>query len=58
MNLILTFISGEQRARLKQAYELINTVFNEITIDYEEYTITDTTLYYLKRTIEYEEKFY
>lgn len=55
----LTFISNEQRERLKQAYEIINNVYSEISIEYEKYSIINTTLFdYLKRAIEYEEKYY
>ncbi|WJD81364.1 hypothetical protein [Priestia megaterium] len=54
----LVFINNQQREELKKAYYLIEYVYENISLDYEEYSIIKTTLGNLKKAIEYEKKYY
>lgn len=49
-------LEENKREELKKAYEIIEKVKNEITLDYEEYTCIDTTLDYLNVAINYKKK--
>lgn len=52
------FISNLQRKQLHEAYKSIENILKQISIDHEEYTSINTSLYYLKNAIKAEEKFY
>lgn len=52
------FITESQRNKLLSAYKIIEKLQNEISLEYEEYSAIDTTLYYLNNAIRYKEKFY
>jgi hypothetical protein len=54
----LLFLSESQRKKLQEAYALIASVSENVHLGYEEHSILYTTLDALKRTIEYEEKYY
>lgn len=49
-------LEEDKREELRKAYEIIEKVKNEITLDYEEYTCIDTTLDYLNVAINYKKK--
>ena len=48
------FIDKARREQLKKAYDIIDKVKSEITIDHVEYTVIKTALHSIKRAIEYE----
>jgi hypothetical protein len=50
------FLSEEQRLKLVEALKIIQSVYNETTIEHEEYSILYTTLDALERAIEYKER--
>lgn len=52
------FINASQREKLKVAYQTIEEIFQEISIDYEEFIPLDTSLEYLNRAINIESRFY
>ncbi|MBZ9537225.1 hypothetical protein KGR20_24095 [Cytobacillus oceanisediminis] len=52
------FISDSQRKDLLEGYKMIERVVKQITIEHEEYTPINTSLYYLKNAIKAKEKFY
>lgn len=52
------FINTGQREKLKEAYQTIDGIFKEISIEYEEFIPLDTSLEYLNRAINLESKFY
>lgn len=49
-------LEENKREELRKAYEMIEKVKNEITLDYEEYACIDTTLDYLNVAINYKKK--
>lgn len=44
----------EKREKLKCAYALIENVIKELSIEYDDFIPAETSLYYLKRSIDYE----
>lgn len=56
MNEDYILLEEDKREELRKAYEIIEKVKNEITLDYEEYTCIDTTLDYLNVAINYKKK--
>lgn len=56
MNEEYILLEEDKREELRKAYEIIEKVKNEITLDYEEYTCIDTTLDYLNVAINYKKK--
>jgi hypothetical protein len=58
MNDKLLFLTKDQKEKLKKAFFLVESVKNEMSLLHEEYTIINTSLYNLKKAIEYQEKYY
>lgn len=56
MNEDYILLEEDKREELRKAYEIIEKVKNEITLDYEEYICIDTTLDYLNVAINYKKK--
>ncbi|CAG9612418.1 hypothetical protein BACCIP111899_01594 [Bacillus rhizoplanae] len=53
----LTFLNSCQRKKLQEAYELIESVYKQLTYDHAEHAITGTALDALKRAIDYQKNF-
>lgn len=54
----LIFITENQREHLKSAYNLLNRIKENISVDHEEYVAIDSSIYYLKSAINFKERNY
>ncbi len=50
------FLTEDQRLKLTEALNIIQSVYAETTIEHEEYSILFTTLDALERAIDYKER--